>query len=117
MAYTRLEDYGVIGDLETCALITRDGSIDWLCLPHIGSRSVFAALLDPERGGHCRIRPQTKYHSSQSYAGDTNILRTSFTTPLGDVLNVSPDDGRYKLSPRASFRQVRFNAIISPSTM
>jgi GH15 family glucan-1,4-alpha-glucosidase len=86
MNFKRLEDYGIIGNLETCALVGRDGSIDWLCLPHIGSRSVFAALLDAEQGGHFWIRPQTKYQSAQSYAGATNVLRTAFTTPLGDAV-------------------------------
>jgi GH15 family glucan-1,4-alpha-glucosidase len=81
-----LEDYGIIGNLETCALVGKDGSIDWLCLPYIGSRSVFASLLDVERGGHFWIKPHTKYHSVQSYVNGTNILLTSFTTPLGDAV-------------------------------
>jgi GH15 family glucan-1,4-alpha-glucosidase len=84
--FKRLEDYGIIGNLETCAIIGKDGSIDWLCFPSLGSPSVFAALLDVERGGHFWIRPPTKYHSVQSYLGDTNILQTAFTTPLGDVV-------------------------------
>ncbi len=86
MNFKHLEDYGIIGNMETCAIIGKDGSIDWLCLPSLGSPSVFAALLDVERGGHFWIRPQTKYHSVQSYMGDTNILQTAFTTPLGDVV-------------------------------
>ncbi|MDA8103954.1 MAG: glycoside hydrolase family 15 protein [Nitrospiraceae bacterium] len=86
MNFKHLEDYGIIGNMETCAIIGKDGSIDWLCLPSLGSPSVFAALLDVERGGHFWIRPQTKYHSLQSYMGDTNILQTAFTTPLGDVV-------------------------------
>jgi GH15 family glucan-1,4-alpha-glucosidase len=82
-AYKNLEDYGIIGNLETCALVAKDGSIDWLCFPHLDSPSVFGALLDAERGGFFSIRPSTKYDSLQSYARDTNILQTTFSTPLG----------------------------------
>ncbi len=84
-AYKDLEDYGVIGNLETCALVGRDGSIDWLCLPFLESPSVFAALLDAERGGHFWIRPASKYTTNQSYLPDTNILQTTFSTALGIV--------------------------------
>lgn len=83
--YKDLEDYGIIGNMETCALIGKDGSIDWLCYPHIDSPSVFGRLLDAGIGGHFSIRPATKYDSLQSYMGDTNILRTVFSTPLGDA--------------------------------
>jgi GH15 family glucan-1,4-alpha-glucosidase len=85
-AYKNLEDYGIIGNLETCALVAKDGSIDWLCFPHLDSPSVFGALLDAERGGFFSIRPSTKYDSLQSYARDTNILQTTFSTPLGSVV-------------------------------
>ncbi|MFX1466681.1 MAG: glycoside hydrolase family 15 protein [Promethearchaeota archaeon] len=81
--YKDLEDYGIIGNLETCALIGRDGSIDWLCFPYIESPSLFAAILDTKRGGHFRITPITKYESIQSYINNTNILQTTFSTPLG----------------------------------
>lgn len=81
--FKRLEDYGVIGNLETCALIGRDGSIDWLCLPHIDAPSLFAAILDPEKGGRFYIHPQGSYEPRQSYAGQTNVLVTTWTTPSG----------------------------------
>jgi GH15 family glucan-1,4-alpha-glucosidase len=84
--FKHLEEYGVVGNLETCALIGRDGSVDWLCFPYLESPSVFSALLGGERGGHLRIRPVTKYESVQSYDGDTNILLTTFATPLGDAV-------------------------------
>ncbi|MEE8637465.1 MAG: trehalase-like domain-containing protein, partial [Candidatus Margulisiibacteriota bacterium] len=82
--YKDLEDYGIIGNLETCALVGKDGSIDWLCFPFIDSPSVFAALLDTERGGHFRIGPSTEYESIQSYIKKTNILQTTFSTALGN---------------------------------
>ncbi len=85
-AYKKLEDYGIIGNLDTCALVAKDGSIDWLCFPHLDSPSVFGCLLDAERGGHFSIRPVTKYDSLQSYARDTNILQTTFSTPLGNAV-------------------------------
>ena len=84
--FKSLEDYGIIGNLQTCALISRDGSIDWLCFPYLESPSLFAALLDIQRGGYFRINPITKYSSVQSYIENTNILQTTFTTPLGIVV-------------------------------
>jgi GH15 family glucan-1,4-alpha-glucosidase len=108
-AYKNLEDYGIIGDLDTCALVAKDGSIDWLCFPHLDSPSVFGCLLDAETGGHFSIRPATKYDSLQSYAGYTNILQTTFSTPLGyavltDFMSVKEveDTG----PPRTLFRKV-----------
>lgn len=104
-----LEDYGIIGNLETCALIGRDGSIDWLCLPYLESPSVFAALLDMERGGHFRINPATKYESFQSYVKNTNILQTTFTTPLGVAVVtdfMKPEGRKGNVYARAVFRKV-----------
>lgn len=81
--YKDLEDYGVIGNLETCTIIGRDGSIDWLCFPYLESASVFAAILDVNKGGHFRISPYTKYSSFQSYIEGTNILQTTFICSMG----------------------------------
>jgi GH15 family glucan-1,4-alpha-glucosidase len=84
--YLDLEDYGLIGNLETCALVSRDGGIDWLPLPYLESPTVFAAILDADKGGRFQIRPVTKYVASQCYIGDTNILQTTFVTAFGTLV-------------------------------
>ncbi|RYZ45230.1 MAG: glycoside hydrolase family 15 protein, partial [Myxococcaceae bacterium] len=53
-----IEDHGIIGDLRTVALVGNEGTIDWLCYPHFDSPSIFAALLDPEKGGYWRVSPE-----------------------------------------------------------
>ncbi len=57
MAYERIEDHGVIGNMRTVALVTARGEIDWYCFPRFDSPSVFASLLDDEKGGSFSIRP------------------------------------------------------------
>jgi GH15 family glucan-1,4-alpha-glucosidase len=59
-----LADYGLIGNLETCALVGSCGSIDWCCLPHIDSQSIFAGILDAERGGYFAIQPANEFEST-----------------------------------------------------
>lgn len=83
--YKKISDYSLIGDLLTCALVGKDGSIDWYCLPHINSPSVFAAILDKNKGGCFSIRPSHKYTSTQQYLQNTNILETKFRTASGYV--------------------------------
>ncbi|MGY1726394.1 glycoside hydrolase family 15 protein [Geodermatophilus sp. SYSU D01062] len=93
---TAIAEHGIIGDLQTAALVTTDGSIDWFCFPRFDSPSVFGALLDDERGGHFRIRPAgTEYTSSQMYLPDTAVLVTRFFTPggMGQVLDFMPPAG------------------------
>ncbi len=84
MAYQPIEDYGVIGNMRTAALVSERGSIDWLCFPHFDSPSVFAALLDDAKGGRFSIHPE---HGSvkhkQLYWPDTNVLVTRFLSPDG----------------------------------
>ena len=82
----RIEDYALIGDLHTAALVGRDGSIDWLCLPSFDSPACFAALLDDEEAGHWRIAPvdagpATRRH----YRGDSLILESEWETATGTV--------------------------------
>ena len=82
-AFSPLEDYGVVGNLETCALVNRTGAVEWCCLPYMDSPSVFAALLDPDKGGHFTVRPAGSYEAEQSYVDSTNVLETTFRTDSG----------------------------------
>jgi GH15 family glucan-1,4-alpha-glucosidase len=90
-----IEDHGVIGDLRTVALVATDGTLDWLCFPHFDSPSVFAALLDPEKGGHFRIAPDLDGSAvvhKQFYWPDTNVLVTRFYSPdgVGELVDFMP---------------------------
>lgn len=83
---SKIEDYGMIGDGETVALVDRFGSIDWLCWPSFDSDACFAALLGDERQGHWCIQPAGKVRrSSRTYRGDSLILETVFETEKGSV--------------------------------
>ena len=81
--YKKISDYAIIGNLHSVALIGTDGSIDWLCLPHIDSASVFGALLDDKKGGCFSITPMEDWDSSTYYIDKTNILQTKFRTKTG----------------------------------
>jgi len=82
----KIEDYGLIGDLQTAALVGIDGSIDWLCLPRFDSASVFARLLGDERHGRWSIAPASEVLSvSRRYRPGTLILETDFETAEGAV--------------------------------
>ena len=79
MAYQPIENYGIIGDMHTAALVAMNGSIDWLCIPHFNSPSVFAAILNDYEGGHFTIAPASgETVCRQHYWPGTNILITRF---------------------------------------
>lgn len=84
--YTAIENYGIIGNLETCALVSNAGSIDWCCFPHIESPSLFANILDANKGGYFVIQPQSSFSSKQKYLENTNILPTEFTAETGEAV-------------------------------
>lgn len=92
--YLPIEDYGMIGDLTTVALVGKNGSIDWCCLPDVDSPSVFGALLDAEKGGAFRLAPleQKEVSTRQIYFPETNILITRFLTHegIGEVTDFMP---------------------------
>ncbi len=79
----------MIGNLRTAALISRFGSIDWLCLPVFHSPSVFGRLLDRQLGGHCRVAPRGWQEALQRYVPGTNVLATFFVLPSGGQLSVT----------------------------
>jgi GH15 family glucan-1,4-alpha-glucosidase len=80
----RIEDYGLIGDLQTVALVSRLGAIDWMCVPRFDSGAIFASLLGKEENGHWTIQPEGKFRSPRrSYRGDTLVLETEFEAPWG----------------------------------
>lgn len=82
-----IENHGIIGDLHTAALVGMDGAIDFMCFPRFDSPAIFAALLDPERGGYFKIAPAATdgFRHKQLYLPDTNMLLTRFLSDAGVV--------------------------------
>lgn len=111
-SYKRINDYGLIGDMNSAALVGTDGSIDWCCFPRFDSPSVFAAMLDAEKGGRFQIAPAGPVLSvDRSYLPNTNILSTRFTTSTGELSLVDfmplRNGGRSNASPHEIHRIVR----------
>src|SRR4051794_30003510 len=91
--YPLIADHGLIGDMQTAALVSTDGCVDWFCTPRFDSPSIFGALLDAERGGHFRIRCTAPVVTSkQLYLPDTAVLITRFLTEagVGEVIDFMP---------------------------
>jgi GH15 family glucan-1,4-alpha-glucosidase len=108
--YPNIEDHGLIGDLQTAALVSKDGVVDWLCLPRFDSPSVFASLLDADKGGFCRIAPdRDDYTSKQLYLPDTAILVTRFMTPdgVGEIHDFMPIAGRVATDRHRLVRNIK----------
>src|SRR5438067_8214545 len=107
--YLPIAEHGLIGDLHTVALVGTDGTIDWYCCPRFDSPSVFAAILDAEKGGLFRIAPDCEgWSSKQLYLPDTNVLITRFFTPEGvgeiqdfmPIQAATPSEHRHRLIRR-----------------
>ena len=96
-AYRPIEEYGLIGDMHTVALVSTDGSIDWCCLPRFDAPSVFARILDADKGGYFQIRMRGEHVTTkQFYWPDTNVLVTRFLSEdgVGEVRDFMPVAGR-----------------------
>jgi GH15 family glucan-1,4-alpha-glucosidase len=101
--YPPIANHGLIGDLQTAALVNTDGTVDWFCCPRFDSPSVFASLLDADRGGRFRIAAEgDDVVVRQLYFPDTAILVTRFMTPggVGEVLDFMPVDDPHRASDR-----------------
>ena len=104
-AYVPIGDYAIIGDSRSAALISRNGSIDWLCWPRFHSRSVFARILDASRGGYFVIHPSVPFETKRQYLDATNVLETTFITASGtarilDLMPALPEEKKARmLSP------------------
>ena len=104
--YLPIAEHGIIGDLHTVALVGTDGTIDWYCCPRFDSPSVFASLLDKDKGGFFRIAPPDECQVKQLYLPDTNILFTRFLTPdgVGEVTDFMPIGRQHALDEHRMVR-------------
>src|SRR4051812_14385213 len=109
-SYPAIEDHGLIGDLQTAALVSTDGTIDWFCAPRFDSPSIFAALLDRKAGGHFRVAPEgIEYVTKQLYLPGTPILITRFMSAegVGEVVDFMPIAGDQATDRHRIVRMVR----------
>lgn len=109
-SYPAVENHGLIGDLQTAALISTDGTVDWFCAPRFDSPSVFGALLDRREGGHFQLSPDgVDYTSKQLYLPGTPILITRFHSAdgVGELLDFMPVTGERATDQHRLIRLVR----------
>ena len=122
MDYEPIENYGIIGDLNTIALVGLNGSIDFMCFPQFDSPSIFASLLDSEKGGRFQIVPAfTEMKTKQLYFPDTNVLLTRFLSKegVGEITDFMPveelGNGRKLIRSVATIKgEVRYKLIFQP---
>jgi GH15 family glucan-1,4-alpha-glucosidase len=100
--YLPIEEHGIVGDLRTVALVGTDGTVDWYCPARFDAPSLFAALLDTERGGYFSLSCRTSTRSKQLYLPDTNILMTRFleTDAVGEVIDFMVPETSGTAAPR-----------------
>lgn len=80
VAYPPIENHAMIGDRRTAALVAADGTIDWWCAPNFDDSPIFGALLDPPKGGYCRLGPAALAYGRQAYFDDSGILTMSWVS-------------------------------------
>jgi GH15 family glucan-1,4-alpha-glucosidase len=95
MSVTPIAEHALLSNCQSAALVSRDGSIEWLCFPRFDSPSIFGRLLD-DQAGHWSIRPVEEFQATRSYLDDSMVLQTVFTTASGavslvDALSLGPD--------------------------
>lgn len=122
-SFPPIENHGIIGDLHTVALVAMDGAVDFMSFPSFDSPTIFASLLDPERGGYFRINPlQAPNRRSQFYLPDSNILLTRFyfeegVVELSDLMPVEEQDHAHQLIRRIKMVHgtAQFRMVCAPS--
>jgi GH15 family glucan-1,4-alpha-glucosidase len=107
--YPNISDHGLIGDLQTAALVSTDGTVNWFCCPRFDSPSVFASLLDADKGGYFRLAPERECVSRQLYFPDTAVLVTRFLSPdgVGEIYDFMPVAGNRPTDRHRLVRQCR----------
>ena len=108
--YQKIDDYGLIGDMKSLALISKSGSIDYCCLPKMNSPAIFSLILDDEKGGCFSITPKDEFTSTQQYLEMTNILKCTFRTKSGtaDLFDFMPVYSEAELHEKDSSEIYRF---------
>ncbi len=121
---SKIGDYALIGDARSAALISRRGSLDWLCWPRFDSPLIFGAIVDPKIGGHWSIRPTRDSQISRRYIDNTNVLETTLATDSGKIVLTdfmpvaTEEEKRRRLWPEQELiRQIKCSDGEVPATM
>lgn len=109
MAHSPLSEYGAVGNGRGLALVSRTGSVDWMCVPRLDSPAVFAALLDDRSGGRFAIRPDRDFDAASAYRPGTNLLETRFRVRTGEarLTDFMPDGPDVRERPENAGRLIR----------